>query len=80
MMISYRPKSILYQVAMFSFLIPYIIRDEKVLHISLIIAFLLLFIWEYNLIKTIKNGKITIDSILWTILFVGINMYLLNTE
>jgi hypothetical protein len=77
MKISYQPKSLMYQIAMVSFLIPYIIRNTKILHISLIVSFASLFIWEYNLMKTIPNGKLTIDAIFWTIIFIGINVYLL---
>jgi len=76
MKISYEPKSILYQIAMISFLTPYITQNEPIMHIAFIIAFIALFIWEYTLMKKLGRN-ISIDLILWTGLYVGLNSYFL---
>lgn len=69
--ISLTTKNIYFQLAMMAFLSTYFLGKDKInIYIGLILAYTFLFIWEYSLTQTV-----TIDALLWNLLFIGINVY-----
>ena len=69
--ISLTPKNIYFQLAMISFFTTYFLENDKIhFYSGLILAYTFLFIWEYSITKTI-----TIDVIIWNLLFIGVNIY-----
>ena len=73
--LAYEYKSILYQCAMISFLIVTLTKNMIVLRLGLISAYTFLILWEYKLTK-----KVTIDVLIWTLIFISLQLYFLHEE
>ena len=69
-MIIYKPKSLFYQLAMISFLMTSFVEPGLNLRLALISGNLCLILWEY-----MEYKKITIDALIWGLLFIGYNLY-----
>ena len=67
-MISFKLKSIFFQLAMISFLATNFASSKDYLRLFIILGNIFLLIWEYRELR-----KITIDTLLWCILIIIIN-------
>ena len=67
-MISFKLKSIFFQLAMMSFLATNFASSKDYLRLFIILGNIFLLIWEYRELR-----KITIDTLLWCLLIIIIN-------
>ena len=74
-MIIYKPKALFYQLAMISFLMTSFVEPGLNLRLCLISGNLSLILWEF-----MEYKKITIDALIWGLLFIGYNLYTIFSQ
>jgi hypothetical protein len=73
--IKFKPKNLIFQFAMFCFLLVSLTRSDFNRNVLLILAYLSLLLWEYSL-----TGFVTIDLVIWNIVFIVIHLRNIHEE